>query len=52
MIENDIKDFKLHTIILKSFNEIELDKIQLLNIEQDYLDFLKPNLNMINAIRR
>jgi len=51
LIENCIHDIRPHCQII---DEVENDynKNVLRNIEQDYLDEYKPNLNMVRAIRR
>jgi len=50
MIENDIQDIRKHITILNTCND-DYNKKELRSREQEYLESLKPNLNMIRAIR-
>ncbi len=50
-IENEIDDIRPFVEIVKEISD-EYNKANLRNIEQDIIDELKPNLNMISAIRR
>jgi len=49
---NGITDCRLFMNILQEIDDDNLTKEELRNIEQDFLDEIKPNLNMIKAIRR
>jgi len=50
MIENDITDIRKHISILETCKDA-YNKYNLRCIEQSYLDELKPNLNMIKALK-
>ena len=50
LLNNNIDDIRPYLEVLEEIEEC--DKYTLRNIEQDYIDNIKPNLNMIKAIRR
>tara|TARA_R100000353_G_scaffold101814_1_gene73739 strand:+ start:130 stop:432 length:303 start_codon:yes stop_codon:yes gene_type:complete len=50
-IEHEIFDIRPYCTIIEEIDGI-YDKILLRNLEQDYLDRIKPNLNMVRAIGR
>lgn len=49
-IDHNIYDIRPHCEVIEEIDGY--DKLTLRNIEQDYLDEYKPNLNMVRALKR
>jgi hypothetical protein len=53
LLENNINDIRPYVSVIEEIiNEAEFTELMLRNLEQDYIDDIKPNLNCINAIKR